>query len=71
METPTLVLLGESVGYWDQLRSTVLESKVTGPRVHDARVAALCLHHGVDELWSADRDFGRFAGLKVRNPLVS
>ncbi len=71
METPTLVLLGESVGYWDQLRAAVLESKVAGPRVHDARVAALCLHHGVDELWSADRDFGRFAGLKVTNPLVS
>ena len=66
METPTLVLLGESVGYWDQLRAEVLESKGTGPRVHDARVAALCLHHGVDE-WSADHDFGRFAGLKVSN----
>jgi toxin-antitoxin system PIN domain toxin len=70
METPTLVLLGETVGYWDQLRAAVLEGKVTGPQVHDARVAALCLHHGVGELWSADRDFGRFAGLAVRNPLV-
>ena len=59
------------VGHADQLRAAALESKVTGPRVHDARVAVLCLHHGVDELWSADRDFGRFAGLKVRNPLVS
>ena len=68
---PGRSLDGESVGYWDQLRAAVLESKVTGPRVHDARVAVLCLHHGVDELWSADRDFGRFAGLKVRNPLVS
>jgi uncharacterized protein len=26
--------------------------------------------HGVRELWSADRDFGRFPGLHVRNPLV-
>ena len=71
METPTLVLLGETVGYWAQLRAGVLEGKVTGPQVHDARVAALCLHHGVDEMWSADRDFGRFAGLTVRNPLVT
>jgi predicted nucleic acid-binding protein len=39
--------------------------------VHDARVAALCLVHGVDALWSADRDFGRFPGLNVVNPLVS
>jgi uncharacterized protein len=33
-------------------------------------VAALCSRHGVQELWTADRDFGRFPGLKVRNPLV-
>jgi len=39
--------------------------------VHDARVAALCRHHGVRELWTADRDFGRFPGLKVRNPLAA
>ena len=43
---------------------------MTGPQVHDARVAALCLHHEVEELWSADRDFGRFRRLAVRNPLV-
>ena len=45
-------------------------SKVAGARVHDARVAALCIHHGVRELWSADRDFSRFAPLVVRNPLI-
>lgn len=43
---------------------------VSGPRVHDARVAALCLAQGVRELWSADRDFGRWPELPTRNPLV-
>jgi predicted nucleic acid-binding protein len=38
--------------------------------VHDARVAALCRHHGVRELWTADRDFSRFQGLSIRNPLA-
>lgn len=42
----------------------------TGAMVHDGRIAALCLHHGVSELWTADRDFSRFATLAVRNPLV-
>jgi predicted nucleic acid-binding protein len=37
--------------------------------VHDARIAALCLSHGVYELWSGDRDFSRFPALRVRNPL--
>ena len=38
--------------------------------VHDARIAALCIGHGVEELLTADRDFGRFPSLVVRNPLV-
>ena len=38
--------------------------------VHDARIAALCLYHGVRVLWSADRDFSRFPGLAVTNPLT-
>ena len=39
-------------------------------RVHDARIAALCLAHGVRELWTADRDFSRFAKLATANPLA-
>ena len=30
----------------------------------------LCQQHGVRELWSADRDFNRFPGLVIVNPLV-
>jgi toxin-antitoxin system PIN domain toxin len=70
MESPTLVLLGEAEGYWKQLKILLAAGKVSGPHVHDARVAAVCKQHGVRELWTADRDFGRFAGLKVRNPLI-
>jgi toxin-antitoxin system PIN domain toxin len=70
LESPTLVLLSESEQHWPDLRATVVASQVTGPRIHDARVAALCLQHGVQELWSADRDFGRFAELTVTNPLT-
>jgi predicted nucleic acid-binding protein len=36
---------------------------------HDARIAALCINTGA-ELWSADRDFGRYPSLTVINPLV-
>ena len=71
LESPTLALLGESDAYWPELRMVLSEGRVAGPLVHDARVAALCLEHGVKELWSADRDFGRFSRLAVRNPLLS
>jgi predicted nucleic acid-binding protein len=71
LESPSVVLLAETDGYWQTLKSQLEEGRVTGPMVHDARVAAVCLLHGVRELWTADRDFGRFAELTVRNPLVA
>ncbi|MEA2990960.1 MAG: uncharacterized protein QOG83_3671 [Alphaproteobacteria bacterium] len=70
LSAPNLVLLAESDEYWPELRALAMDGRVTGARIHDARVAALCKHHGVGELWSADRDFGRFSKLKVINPLV-
>ena len=70
MESPSLLLLSESEDYWQQLQSLLQSGKVCGPQVHDARIAALCSYHGVAELWTADRDFGRFPKLKVRNPLA-
>jgi toxin-antitoxin system PIN domain toxin len=70
LESPGLVLLAESSGYWNVLADLVKRSRVTGPRVHDARIAALCMHHGVRELLTADRDFGRFGQLTTRNPLA-
>ncbi len=70
LEAPSVVLLGEAPSYWVVVRQIVEESRVVGPRVHDARIVALCRQHGVRELWTADRDFSRFRGLKCRNPLV-
>lgn len=71
LESPTLRLIGEPVGYWERLKSLMEEGQAIGPRVHDARIAGVCLAHGVRELWSADRDFSRFSVLPVRNPMVS
>lgn len=70
LESPTLALLVESPAHWPTLRSSLAGGRVTGAQVHDARVAALCRQHGVRELWSADRDFSRFPGLTVVNPMV-
>lgn len=70
LESPSLVLLTEGDGHWQTMRNTLGSSKLLGAQVHDARVAALCLQHGVTELWTADRDFGRIPALRTRNPLV-
>jgi uncharacterized protein len=70
LESPSLVLLAEGERHWPALRELASKARIAGPAIHDARIAALCLQHGVRELWSADRDFGRFAALRVVNPLL-
>ena len=71
LEAPTLRLLSEDrEAHWPLLTSLMAAGRIAGPRVHDARVAALCLAHGVATLLSADRDFSRFPSLDVRNPMV-
>jgi toxin-antitoxin system PIN domain toxin len=71
LESPSLVLLSENDVYWPALRRSLESAHVQGPRTHDARIAALCIAHGISELWSADRDFSRFGELRVSNPLVA
>jgi toxin-antitoxin system PIN domain toxin len=71
LESPTLSLLAEYDGYLDMLGPLLRSAQVAGPRIHDARIAAICLQHGVAELWTADRDFSRFPSLVTRNPLVA
>ena len=62
--------LSEGPGYFEILAETVNSSQARGGMIHDARIAALCLYHGVRELWTCDRDFARFPRLKTRNPLI-
>jgi toxin-antitoxin system PIN domain toxin len=63
-------LIGESEFHLDQLKSLCHPGKIKGPKIHDARIAAICLQNDVDELWTADRDFSLFETLKTKNPLV-
>ena len=65
-------LLTETADHGSILGDLLLHSQgVTGPKVRDARIAAICLGHGVRALWSADRDFSWFPALKVVNPLAA
>ena len=50
------------------LRDLLARSGTGGNLVSDAHLAAIAIEHGA-ELCSADRDFGRFAGLSWVNPL--
>lgn len=68
-ESPTARLIGERDDHLDLLAGVAHEGRVRGAAIHDARIVAICLEHGVRELWTADRDFSRFPSLKTHNPL--
>jgi toxin-antitoxin system PIN domain toxin len=70
LESPSVVPISEGESYWRILVGMVTAAKIAGPLIHDARIAALCLSHGIRELWTADRDFSRFPRLKATNPLI-
>jgi toxin-antitoxin system PIN domain toxin len=67
--SPTLRLLSETPDFEVLLGRFLSNPRVRGPVVHDARVAALCVAHGVEALLTRDRDFSLFTDLKTRNPL--
>ena len=69
-DSPFCVPIGESQGHLALLASLAISARLQGPAIHDARIAAICLSHGVSEIWTADRDFQRFPDVKTRNPLV-
>lgn len=69
LESPRLVLLGEGPSHATFMRQMAVAGRTRGNLVHDAHIAALALEHGVREIWTADRDFSRFAPLRARNPL--
>jgi hypothetical protein len=69
-ESPTLRLLSESSLHLHTLGGLLSSANLTGPAVHDAKVAAICLDHGVRELLSMDRDFSRFPALATRSLLA-
>jgi hypothetical protein len=68
LASPTLRLLSEVEGFARVLQDFAQRPRVTGPVIHDARIAALCTAHGVECLLSRDRDFGLFPELRTENP---
>jgi hypothetical protein len=61
-----LIVPGER--HWSLLRTMLLEGQVRGPMTTDAQLAALTIEYG-GVLYTSDRDFARFPGLRWVNPL--
>lgn len=66
--SPAVMLLNETENFVDVLADLCQRPRVRGAIVHDARIAALCLAHGVESLLTKDRDFSLFPELATRDP---
>lgn len=62
--------IAEGPGYFEKMKTLATKAKLKGPKIHDCRIAAICQNHGVNVLYTADRDFNLFPTLKCINPLL-
>ena len=67
-DSPSLRLLSETDGFPELLADFVGRPRVRGAVIHDARIAAICLAHGVSALMTRDRDFAQFPELRTVDP---
>lgn len=58
---------GESVGFLGIYRETASPG-TRGKDVTDAHIAALMRQHGVGTIYTRDRDFRRFDGIRIEDP---
>lgn len=68
LDRPNVTLLNPGERHWEILRGLAIKGQVQGRLVMDAHLAALAIEHGA-ELATTDRDFTRFPGLRILNPL--
>jgi uncharacterized protein len=70
IERPHVRTPGESPGFLSIYRELV-SAGTRGKDVTDSHIAALMRQHGVGTIYTRDRDFRRFDGIKVEDPFAS
>jgi hypothetical protein len=68
LERPNVSVPFAGERFWAIFVDLVADAKITGPLVTDTALAALAIEQGAS-LYSTDRDFRRFQGLKLADPL--
>lgn len=68
LEQPNVRIIVAGDEHWSLLKRMIVEGRASGPLVSDAELVALTIEYG-GVLYTADRDFARFPGLRWKNPL--
>lgn len=70
LELPHVRAVGEGDDFWRVYRSTTSGMVVRGNLVPNAHLVSLMREHGVGTLWTHDRDFRAFEGIRIRDPFA-
>jgi toxin-antitoxin system PIN domain toxin len=65
---PHLHAVGEDDTFWHRFIEIADDVAPTGNLVPDAHLAALMLANGVRTIWTRDRDYRKFGGIRVHDP---
>ena len=68
LEQPNIRIIVAGDDHWSVLKRMIMEGRASGPLVSEAELVALTVEYG-GVLYTADRDFARFPGLRWKNPL--
>ncbi|MGH2444859.1 MAG: TA system VapC family ribonuclease toxin [Candidatus Limnocylindria bacterium] len=67
---PTVQTVGEGEGFWNRLTEVLNDAAPIGNLVSDAHMVALMQEHGVRTVWTRDRDYRRFDGIRAVDPFA-
>lgn len=67
---PNAIVVEATANFMTIFQKTAIDGQASGALLMDAHLAALAIEHGAT-LATTDRDFRRFDGLKIENPLAS
>lgn len=62
-------IAGEGDEFWPAFRRVTAEVRPRGKLVPDSHLVALMQELGVSIIWTRDRDFRKFSGITVKDPL--
>ena len=66
LASPTVRVLTPGDRFWPLFQGAAQEGRVTGNRIFDAQIVAVCREHGVGTILSEDRDFRRFPSIALQ-----
>lgn len=71
MDLPHVRVVGEGETFRRRFAEVADDVAPTGNLVPDAHLVALMLENGIRTIWTRDRDFRKFTGIRTRDPYIA